>query len=74
MGFLGYFFIIYFCSLILKISGVAGFKEISWGWFIIMPILVPILRLLGYIISFCFFAGLALLTVWSVCQLLIWIG
>lgn len=69
MGFLGYFFITYFGAMLLKIMGVPGFKEIGWGWFIVAPILVPLLRLLWGILAFCFYAAVCFGVLWMVYKL-----
>ena len=73
MGFLGYFFLTYFGAMILKIANVPGFKDISWGWFIIAPIVVPIFRLLFMGISWIFYLALGVCTIMLACKLLMWV-
>lgn len=74
IAFLGYFFAIYFGAIALKLFGVPGFKEISWGWFILAPILAPLLRIIWYIVCFCFYAALGLAVCWYGSKLIIWIS
>lgn len=72
MGAFGIFFACYFGVLFLKLIGVPGFKDIRWGWFIVAPILFPILRLLWAVLSFCFYAALGFAALYGMIQLTIW--
>lgn len=72
MGAFGIFFACYFGALFLKLIGFPGFKEIGWGWFILAPILFPILRALFGILSFCFYVAFGFAAVYGIVQLVIW--
>jgi hypothetical protein len=58
--------------MFLKILGAPGFKKIGWGWFILAPIVFPILKLLWYCLSFVFWAACGLAGVYGIAQLVIW--
>ena len=67
-----YLIVGYFAALFLKIVGVPGFKNVSWAWFILGPVIFPILRLLWGIISFVFWAAVGLGGIWLIAKLVIW--
>ncbi len=73
MGAIGYFLAIWLGAMFLKIIGVPGFKDIKWRWFILAPILYPIIRVLVYVIGFCFFAALGFAVCYYGAQAIIWI-
>lgn len=67
-----YLMIGYFAALFLKIVGAPGFKKIGWGWFILGPIILPILKLLWMCLSFIFWAAVALGGIYLLSELIIW--
>lgn len=71
MGFIGYFFVIYFGSIFLKAIGAPGFKEIGWGWFILAPIFVPIGYVLWKVIQFCFYVAVGLGGMWLIAKIIL---
>jgi len=73
MGAIGYFLIIWLGAMFLKIIGVPGFKDIKWSWFILAPILYPLIKVLWYVLKFCFFAALGFAVTYGVAQLIIWV-
>ena len=47
-------FLIWICGIILKALGFKPLQDISWGWFVLAPIIVIIGRLLGSIFMYAF--------------------
>ena len=72
MGTLGIFFVCYFGSMFLKIIGVSGFKEIGWGWFLIAPILFPILRGLFWVLQWVFYCAMGFAVTYYAAKLVVW--
>lgn len=73
MGFLGYFFIIYLSAFVGKACGIAPFSKIGWGWFIVLPIIVPLLRLLFMILSFCFYVAVGTAGLWAIYKIMLFV-
>jgi hypothetical protein len=72
MGAFGIFFACYFGAIFLKIIGFPGFKDIKWGWFIVAPILFPIVRLLWVVLSFCFYVAFGFAAMYGIVELVLW--
>jgi hypothetical protein len=67
-----YFIPIYLGILLLKILGVPRFREIGWGWFVLAPIIWPVLQLLWFCLTFVFWAAVGIAGVYGIAQLVIW--
>jgi hypothetical protein len=49
-------FIIWICGIILKALGFKPLQNISWGWFVLAPFIIIIVRLLGRVFMYAFAA------------------
>ena len=73
MGFLGYFFIIYITAFVGKACDIPPFKDVGWGWFIVLPIIVPLFRLLFAILAFCFYLAMGIAGMWLIWKIMMFV-
>lgn len=63
---------IYLGIIFLKLIKVPGFKDISWGWFILLPIFYALARIIGPILAFIFYAAFGFTVVYFIAKLIVW--
>lgn len=64
---------IYLGLVFLKLVRFPGIREISWGWFILIPVLLFIRKIIGPILSWMFYVVYAWCALWVIAKIGLWI-